>query len=128
MPKIIHHFEGKVVKEYSTKLARKLSIGRKAENGICLDDSTVSGNHAVFSIVPSPLVHKHTNDVYIEDLGSTNGTLMGGKIITKKLLKHGDKVKIGKHEFVYVDEEQLRMDQTVIIDPEDLKSSRSRQA
>ena len=121
MPKIIQRFEGKVVKEYPAKIVRKLSVGRKAENGICLDDSTVSGNHAVFSIDTSPLVHKHNNDVYIEDLGSTNGTLMDGrKINKKKLLRHGDKVKIGQHEFVYIDEQQLRMGQTVIIDPEDL--------
>ena len=121
MPKIIQRFEGKVVKEYPTKIARKLSVGRKAENGICLDDSTVSGNHALFSIVPSPLVHQTANDVYIEDLGSTNGTLIDGKKINKKkLLRHGDKVKIGQHEFVYVDEKQLRMGQTVIIDPEEL--------
>ena len=112
MQKIIHRFEGKVVKEFSTK------IGRKEENGICLDDSTVSGNHAVFSIDPSPLVHKHSNDVYIEDLGSTNGTFMDGKKVKRELLKHGDIVKIGQHEFVYVDEDQLRMDKTVILDPD----------
>ena len=120
MPKIIHSFEGKVIKEYSTKIARKLSVGRKAENGICLDDSTVSGNHAVFSIDPSPLVHKQTNDVYIEDLGSTNGTLLDGKRIKREPLKHGDKVRIGQHEFVYVDEDQLRMDKTVILDAAEL--------
>ena len=118
MQKIIHRFEGKVVKEFSTKIARKLSVGRKEENGICLDDSTVSGNHAVFSIDPSPLVHKHSNDVYIEDLGSTNGTFMDGKKVKRELLKHGDIVKIGQHEFVYVDEDQLRMDKTVILDPD----------
>ena len=118
MQKIIHRFEGKVVKEYSTKIARKLSVGRKEENGICLDDSTVSGNHAVFSIDPSPMVHKHSNDVYIEDLGSTNGTFMDGKKVKRELLKHGDIVKIGQHEFVHVDEDQLRMDKTVILNPE----------
>ena len=118
MSKIIHRFEGKVIKEYSTKIARKLSVGRKEENGICLDDSTVSGNHAVFSIDPSPLVHKHSNDVYIEDLGSTNGTFMDGKKVKRELLKHGDIVKIGQHEFVHVDEDQLRMDKTVILNPE----------
>ena len=118
MQKIIHRFEGKVVKEYSTKIARKLSVGRKEENGICLDDSTVSGTHAVFSIDPSPLVHKHSNDVYIEDLGSTNGTFMDGKKVKRELLKHGDIVKIGQHEFVHVDEDQLRMDKTVILNPE----------
>ena len=117
MPKIIHRFEGKVIKEYSTKIARKLSVGRKEENGICLDDATVSGNHAVFAIEPSPMVHKHGNDVYIEDLGSTNGTHLDGKKIKRELLKHGDKVRIGQHEFVYVDEDQLRMDKTVIMDP-----------
>ena len=117
MPKIIHRFEGKVIKEYSTKIARKLSVGRKTENGICLDDSTVSGNHAIFSFDPSPLVHKHTNDVYIEDLESTNGTFIGGRKIKRELLKHGDNVKIGQHEFTYIDEDQLRMDKTVILDP-----------
>ena len=120
MSKIIHHFEGKVIKEYSTKIARKLSVGRKVDNGICLDDSTVSGNHAVFSIDPSPLVHKHNNDVYIEDLGSTNGTLKDGKKIKREQLKHGDKVKIGQHEFVYVDEDQLRMEKTAILDPAEI--------
>ena len=123
MPKIIQRFEGKVVKEHPTNIARQLSVGRKTENGICLDDSTVSGNHAVFSIVPSPLVRQTANDVYIEDLGSTNGTIIDGKKINKKrLLRHGDKIKIGQYEFVYVDENQLRMGQTVIIDPEELNN------
>lgn len=117
MSKIIHRFEGKIIKEYSTKIARKLSVGRKTENGICLDDSTVSGSHAIFSIDQSPLVHKHSNDVYIEDLKSTNGTYLSGRKINKELLKHGDTVKIGKHEFTYIDEDQLRMDKTVILDP-----------
>lgn len=117
MPKIIHRFEGKVIKEYSTKIARKLSIGRMTENGICLDDPTVSGHHAIFSIEPSPLVHKHSNDVYIEDLKSTNGTFISEKKIKRELLKHGDNVKIGEHEFTYIDEDQLRMKKTVILDP-----------
>jgi len=121
VPKIIHRLDGKVIKEYPTNLARKLSVGRKAENDICLDDSTVSGKHAVFDITPSPYVHKHSNDVFIEDVGSTNGTLLDGKKINKEQLKHGDTVKIGPHEFLYVDEEQLRMDQTVVINPEDGK-------
>ena len=120
MSKIIHRFEGKVIKEYSTKIARKLSVGRKTENGICLDDPTVSGHHAIFSIESSPLVHKHSNDVYIEDLESTNGTFIREKKIKRELLKHGDSVKIGQHEFTYIDEDQLRMDKTVILDAAEL--------
>jgi pSer/pThr/pTyr-binding forkhead associated (FHA) protein len=120
MPKIIHRFQGKVVNEYSTKIAGKLTIGRKSDNDICLEDGTVSGKHAVITIEPSPYVYKHTNDVYIEDLDSTNGTIKDGRRIARESLEHGDTVKIGEHEFTYVDEEQLKMDQTVIIAPDDL--------
>jgi pSer/pThr/pTyr-binding forkhead associated (FHA) protein len=120
MAKIIYRFENKVINEYPIKSLGKLTVGRKADNDIYLDDETVSSNHASFSIEPSALVTKKANDVYIEDSGSTNGTELGGRKIKREQLMHGDIVKIGEHAFYYIDEEQQKLGQTVVINPEDI--------
>ena len=115
MGKLIQKFKGKVIKELALK-AGTIPVGRNESNAICLDDPTVSGKHANFIIELSPFIHVEENDVYIEDLNSTNGTLLAGKKVNRELLKHGDIVNIGAHEFCYQDEAKLRLDQTMIID------------
>ncbi len=116
MGKLIHKFQGKVVKEFVLK-AGTIDIGRNESNKISLDDPTVSGKHAHFVIEPSPFIHVEENDVYIVDLDSTNGTVLAGNNVKRELLKHGDIVSIGAHEFCYQDEAKLRLDQTMVITP-----------
>lgn len=105
MPRLILTHEGAVIREYQLENERT-TVGRKPQNDIHLEDPTVSGEHAVFL--------KHKN-VYVEDMGSTNGVILNGKRITKRQLNSGDIVKIGRHEFKFVDESSGQFDQTVMI-------------
>lgn len=69
-----------------------LTVGRKEDNLIILDDPYVSGHHA--------RVYTKNNDYIIEDLKSTNGTLLNGNRLDNKiLLKAGDEIKIGSSVF-----------------------------
>jgi pSer/pThr/pTyr-binding forkhead associated (FHA) protein len=69
------------------------TIGRKPSNDIHIDNLSVSGNHAqVITIL---------EDSFLEDLGSTNGTYVNGKLIKKHALEHGDKITLGKYQLTY---------------------------
>ena len=69
------------------------TIGRKPSNDIHIDNLSVSGNHAqVITIL---------EDSFLEDLGSTNGTYVNGKLIKKHALEHGDKITLGKYQLSY---------------------------
>ena len=105
MARIILTHNGAVVKEYPLSKER-MTVGRKPSNDVQLDDPTVSGNHAAF------LMLQHA---YIEDLNSTNGVLLNGKKVSKRQLNHGDVVRIGRHEFKYVDDNAEDFESTVII-------------
>lgn len=105
MARLILTHDGAVIREYRLTNERT-TVGRKPHNDIHLEDPTVSGDHAVF------LKLQH---VYVEDLGSTNGVLLNGKRISKRQLNHGDVVKIGRHEFKFVDDAAGEFDKTVMI-------------
>lgn len=104
-------FNGQVVEDVSlTK--ETTSIGRKSDNDIHLDNLAVSGHHAKILTI--------MNDSFIEDVGSTNGTYLNGTLIKKQALKHGDVIKIGKHELKYINEASSGDDdfeRTMIINP-----------
>jgi hypothetical protein len=75
-------------------LAReRTTIGRRADNDICLPDLAVSGEHAVVVTILA--------DSFLEDLGSTNGTLVSGRAISKHFLRDRDQVEIGRHKLIY---------------------------
>ncbi len=107
MTRLILNHEGAVIREYRLENERT-TVGRKPHNDIHLEDPTVSGEHAVF------LKLQH---VYVEDMGSTNGVLLNGKRITKRQLNHGDMVKIGRHEFKFIEDTVGQFDKTVLIPP-----------
>ena len=94
MAKIIHTRDGKPYKEYTLKKGT-LTVGRRPECSIqLLDDVTVSGNHAKIFVAPSTYM-VGLLDVVIEDLNSTNGTMLSAKKIKKHRWKHGELIKIG---------------------------------
>jgi pSer/pThr/pTyr-binding forkhead associated (FHA) protein len=64
-----------------------VSVGRRNDNLIQIKEPTVSGHHARIILEGG----KH----YIEDLGSTNGTFVNGKKITRAELKDSDKLRLG---------------------------------
>ena len=113
MAKLVLSFNGDIVTEYELD-KEVLTIGRKPDNDIHIDNLAVSGNHAkVLTIL---------NDSFIEDLGSTNGTFVGGNKITKHALQNGESIVIGKHELKYVNEsaagEEGEFEKTMIIRPD----------
>jgi pSer/pThr/pTyr-binding forkhead associated (FHA) protein len=72
-----------------------LTIGRMAENDIVLADEMVSGCHAQLTC---------TGGVWtIEDKGSSNGTLVNNAKETRKALKPGDRLTIGREELCFRD-------------------------
>src|SRR5437868_10855834 len=92
MAKLILSVDGQVLKEYQLTKERTL-IGRKPHNDIQIDNLAVSGEHAAIITI--------LNDSFIEDLGSTNGTMVNGKPIKKHFLQNNDVVEIGKHKLKY---------------------------
>src|SRR5437763_4220911 len=92
MAKLILSVDGQVLKEYPLSKERTL-IGRKPHNDIQIDNLAVSGEHAAIITI--------LNDSFIEDLGSTNGTMVNGKPVKKHFLQNNDVVEIGKHKLKY---------------------------
>jgi len=112
MAKLVLSLNNVVQGEYSLDKER-ITIGRKPDNDIPIDNLAVSGKHA--------LVITILDDSFLEDLGSTNGTYVNGKLIKKHALKDGDVIAIGKHELKYVNEHATADDdefeKTMIIKP-----------
>jgi hypothetical protein len=78
----------------------RVTLGRRADNDVCLPNLAVSGEHAVVMTILS--------DSFLEDLGSTNGTLVNGKPIAKHFLRDGDLIDIGRHKLLYfVDDDAI---------------------
>lgn len=67
----------------------EVTIGRKVDNDLRLEDATVSNHHAKIT--------RNADGLFIEDCDSTNGTLLNGSAITKTRLNHGDVIIIGKY-------------------------------
>lgn len=111
MPKVILRVDGLPVQTHSLEQPAT-TIGRHSENDIQLDDPTVSGNHAIVSLRPSPYLEGHLEAV-IKDSGSTNGTKVNGIRVIEHILKHGDVIVVGGHELIY-EEDQEGLDTTVI--------------
>jgi pSer/pThr/pTyr-binding forkhead associated (FHA) protein len=98
MSKIVLSMDGLVLKEFSLNKER-MTIGRKPHNDIQIDNLAVSGDHAVIITMQ--------DDAFIEDLGSTNGTLVNGQPISKHFLQDEDRIELGKYRLKYVKELQM---------------------
>jgi pSer/pThr/pTyr-binding forkhead associated (FHA) protein len=108
MGKLVVSLDGVVIKEVQiTK--DKTTVGRRPYNDMVIDNLAVSGEHAVLQMVG--------NDVFIEDLNSTNGTYINGKAIKKQLLAHNDTVEIGKYKIKYLTDEGPDYEKTMIMRP-----------
>ncbi|MDH5446623.1 MAG: FHA domain-containing protein [Gammaproteobacteria bacterium] len=116
MAKLVVKHDGIVLKDFPID-KNLISIGRNTGNDIQLDDAAVSGQHAQIVVEPNEYLDDH-NNIYIEDLDSTNGTQVNGLAITRHLLKNGDQLQIGKHKLSYDSELDHRHDQTAIYIPE----------
>ena len=81
-----------------------VTIGRKPDNDIQIDNLAVSGHHAQIITI--------LNDSFLEDLNSTNGTYVNSKLIKKHALSDGDVISLGKHQLKYVNELSRREEET----------------
>src|SRR6266540_295986 len=95
MAKLILSMDGQVLKEIPLSKER-ITIGRKAHNDVQIDNLAVSGEHAVIVSI--------MDDAFLEDLGSTNGTMVNGKTVKKHFLQDNDVVELGKYKLKYVAE------------------------
>jgi FHA domain-containing protein len=95
MAKLILSMDGQVLKEIPLSKER-ITIGRKAHNDVQIDNLAVSGEHAVIVSI--------MDDAFLEDLGSTNGTMVNGKTVKKHFLQDNDVVELGKYKLKYMAE------------------------
>ena len=72
----------------------RTTIGRKPHNDIHIDNLAVSGEHAVITTI--------MNDCILEDLGSTNGTLVNGVLAKRHVLRNNDLIELGKYKLKFV--------------------------
>ncbi len=97
MPKMIVSIDGVVIKE--VQLTKdKTTLGRRPYNDIVIDNLAISGEHAVFEV--------QGNQVYLEDMDSTNGTYVNGKAAKRLLLQHGDVIDVGKYKIKFDDQSE----------------------
>jgi pSer/pThr/pTyr-binding forkhead associated (FHA) protein len=114
MARLVLSLDGQSLAEYNMSKER-YTIGRLPDNDIRIDNAAVSGHHA--------LIINILNDSFLEDLNSTNGTYVNGKIIKKHALQHGDSITVGHHTLRFVESESEEPDdefeRTMVISPRD---------
>ncbi|MEM8547034.1 MAG: FHA domain-containing protein [Pseudomonadota bacterium] len=110
MARLVLSLGDQVLAEYNMTKER-YTIGRLPDNDVRIDNPSVSGHHC--------LIINILNDSFLEDLNSTNGTYVGGKLIKKHALQNGDSITIGHHQLRYVesspDPEQEEFEATMVI-------------
>ena len=73
----------------------KMSIGRRPDSDVFLDDVTVSRDHA--------LVVQRGDEWFLDDLGSLNGTYVNRELAESRRLEDGDEVQIGKFKLSFLE-------------------------
>ncbi|MGO9137545.1 MAG: FHA domain-containing protein [Syntrophales bacterium] len=124
MAKVLLKFKEAVIREIPLD-QDVMTIGRKKDNDIVIDNQAVSGYHA--------RIKKEANSLFVEDANSLNGTFINGQKISKGELHNGDVILIGVHT-LYVTLEKARetdpkgfavrgrsMDETIVVGAEEQK-------
>ena len=100
----------------------RTTIGRKPHNDIQIDNLAVSGEHAVIVTI--------LNDSFLEDLGSTNGTVVNGNPVKKHFLQNNDVVELGKYKLKFVGDasptatgEKADFEKTMVLRPSQMKAA-----
>ena len=121
MAKLILSMDGLVLKEIPLTKERT-TIGRKPHNDIQIDNLAVSGEHAVIVTI--------LNDSFLEDLGSTNGTVVNGNPIKKHFLQNNDVIELGKYKLKFIGEaapaaagEKADFEKTMVLRPSTMKAA-----
>lgn len=93
MPKLILSMDGLVLKEIVLDRER-ITIGRKPNNDVQIDNLAISGQHAVITTI--------LDDAFLEDQNSTNGTYVNGQPVKKHVLRNNDVVELGKYRLKFI--------------------------
>lgn len=95
MAKLLFSLNGAFLGEFPLDKER-ITIGRRPSNDIHIDNLAISGEHAAIKTIG--------RDAFLEDLGSTNGTMVNRKKIHQHILQNGDVIELGKYQLKYVSE------------------------
>jgi pSer/pThr/pTyr-binding forkhead associated (FHA) protein len=121
MAKILLRFRGEILQEIDMD-KDIISIGRKADNHIVIDNQAVSSHHAI--------IEKQGDQLFVEDLKSLNGTYLNGRAVKRSEIFNGDVIVIGIHSLeIQLDKDRFdeaknaagrgrSMFETVVITPE----------
>jgi pSer/pThr/pTyr-binding forkhead associated (FHA) protein len=122
MAKLILSMDGLILKEITLSKERT-TIGRKPHNDIQIDNLAVSGEHAVIVTI--------LQDSFLEDLGSTNGTVVNGQPVKKHFLQNNDIIELGKYKLKYMNEapaaqaKAADFERTMVLRPGPVKAAAS---
>ncbi len=97
MPKLTLKFEHSVQRKHYR--SSEVSIGRSPDNGLVIDNPSVSNYHA--------RVFNEEGRLMLEDFGSLNGTFVNGQRVKMVMLKPGDSVVVGKHTIVVSESREM---------------------
>ena len=116
MSHLVVTLEDKLVGEFPiTK--EKMTIGRKPDNDICINNLAISSYHTqIITVLDSS---------FLEDLNSTNGTYVNARLVKKHALEDGDLIDVGNHRIRYVgnepqqadDDESDVLEKTIVLSP-----------
>jgi pSer/pThr/pTyr-binding forkhead associated (FHA) protein len=116
MPNLTLTFKDITLGDYPLQRGHSLTIGRRENNDVIIENLAVSSHHAKIDSVADGFV--------LVDLKSKNGSFVNEQLINSHWLKNGDIISIGKHSLVfsYSEDEMIpgtdsdEMDQTMVID------------
>lgn len=91
---IVTHENNEVDEHVFEPEIRTITIGRRSTNDVCVPNLSVSGTHAKIMLSDSGAM--------VEDLNSTNGTYINGRLISRQLLKDGEDIVMGRIRITYV--------------------------
>jgi pSer/pThr/pTyr-binding forkhead associated (FHA) protein len=122
MPILTLKFKDSAIGDYQLQKGLSLTVGRRQNNDVMIENLAVSGHHAKIDSVGDEFV--------LIDLQSKNGSFVNEQIISTHWLKDGDVINIGKHAlaFNYTDDEQVpadgpnQIDQTMVMDTSQYRS------
>jgi hypothetical protein len=93
MPVLTLKFKDEVIKDYRLEKGQSMTIGRRTDNNMVIDNLAVSGSHAKIDSVGDGFV--------LTDLQSKNGSFVNEELIASHWLKNSDAITIGKHTILF---------------------------
>jgi len=98
MPSLTLYIKNKSIRDFQLQTGATLTIGRREDNDVALDDPAVSGRHAEIDSLGERFV--------LIDLKSKNGSYVNERLVDAHWLKHGDAIKIGDYVLVFEHEQK----------------------